>query len=169
MNYKYASPKNFYPLAGQLIPWLAGATAVFLLLGLYLGLLVAPPDYQQGESYRIMFVHVPSAWMSLFVYVVMAGSAGVRGFDSSTGGTGGCPYAPGAAGNLATEDLVYFLDASGWDTGVSLEGVLIAARSIAEALGRPLATKVGQAGGWAPGPSTSGSASRPSTSAVDSP
>src|SRR6266849_6221029 len=77
MNYKYASPKNFYPLAGQLIPWLAGATAVFLLSGLYLGLFVAPPDYQQGESYRIMFVHVPSAWMSLFVYVVMAGAAGV--------------------------------------------------------------------------------------------
>jgi heme exporter protein C len=77
MNYKYASPKNFYPLAGRLIPWLAGATAVFLLSGLYLGLFVAPPDYQQGESYRIMFVHVPSAWMSLFAYVVMAGAAGV--------------------------------------------------------------------------------------------
>jgi len=77
MNYKYASPKNFYPLAGHLIPWLAGATAVFLLIGLYLGLFVAPPDYQQGESYRIMFVHVPSAWMSLFVYVVMAGAAGI--------------------------------------------------------------------------------------------
>jgi len=76
--------------------------------------------------------------------------AGVRCFDSSAGGTGGCPYAPGAAGNLATEDLVYFLDASGWDTGVSLAGVLEAARFIASALGRPLATKVGQAGGWDP-------------------
>ncbi len=74
--------------------------------------------------------------------------AGVRCFDSSTGGTGGCPYAPGAAGNLATEDLVYFLDASGWEHGVSLPGVLTAARFIADALGRPLATKVGQAGGW---------------------
>ena len=50
--------------------------------------------------------------------------AGVRCFDSSAGGTGGCPYAPGAAGNLATEDLVYFLDASGWEHGVSLDGVL---------------------------------------------
>jgi hydroxymethylglutaryl-CoA lyase len=77
--------------------------------------------------------------------------AGVRCFDSSTGGTGGCPYAPGAAGNLATEDLVYFLDASGWDHGVSLEGVLDAARFISAALERPLATKVGQAGGWPPG------------------
>lgn len=74
--------------------------------------------------------------------------AGVRCFDSATGGTGGCPYAPGAAGNLATEDLVYFLDASGWEHGVSLGGVLDAARFIAHALGRPLASKVGQAGGW---------------------
>ena len=76
--------------------------------------------------------------------------AGVRCFDASTGGTGGCPYAPGAAGNLATEDLVYFLDASGWESGVSLEGVLGAARFIADTLGRPVATKVGQAGGWDP-------------------
>ncbi len=77
-------------------------------------------------------------------------AAGVRTFDSSTGGTGGCPYAPGAAGNLATEDLVYFLDASGWEHGVSLDGVLGAARFIAGALGKPLSTKVGQAGGWDP-------------------
>jgi len=76
--------------------------------------------------------------------------AGVRVFDASTGGTGGCPYAPGAAGNLATEDLVYFLDTSGWTTGVSLDGVLHAARFIASALGRPVASKVGQAGGWDP-------------------
>jgi isopropylmalate/homocitrate/citramalate synthase len=76
--------------------------------------------------------------------------AGVRCFDASAGGTGGCPYAPGAAGNLATEDLVYFLDASGWESGVALGGVLAAARFIADALGRPLATKVGQAGGWDP-------------------
>jgi hydroxymethylglutaryl-CoA lyase len=74
--------------------------------------------------------------------------AGVRCFDSSTGGTGGCPYAPGAAGNLATEDLVYFLDASGWEHGASLAGVLEAARFIAAALDRPLTSKVGQAGGW---------------------
>ena len=76
--------------------------------------------------------------------------AGVRCFDASAGGTGGCPYAPGAAGNLATEDLVYFLDASGWESGVALDGVLTAARFIADALGRPLSTKVGQAGGWDP-------------------
>jgi hydroxymethylglutaryl-CoA lyase len=74
--------------------------------------------------------------------------AGVRCFDSSTGGTGGCPYAPGAAGNLATEDLVYLLDASGYEHGVRLEGVLDAARFITAAVGKPLASKVGQAGGW---------------------
>jgi isopropylmalate/homocitrate/citramalate synthase len=76
--------------------------------------------------------------------------AGIRCFDGATGGTGGCPYAPGAAGNLATEDLVYLLDAEGWETGVSLDGVLEAARFVTEALGRPLASKVGQAGGWDP-------------------
>jgi hydroxymethylglutaryl-CoA lyase len=80
--------------------------------------------------------------------VAAALSVGIRCFDSSTGGTGGCPYAPGAAGNLATEDLVYFLDAIGLDHGVDLDGILVAARFIAEALGKPLATKVGQAGGW---------------------
>ena len=80
---------------------------------------------------------------------VVAGlDAGVRCFDASTGGTGGCPYAPGAAGNLATEDLVYLLDASGFQHGVDLEGVLDAARFITAALGKPLASKVGQAGGW---------------------
>jgi hydroxymethylglutaryl-CoA lyase len=82
--------------------------------------------------------------------VAAAMSVGIRTFDASSGGTGGCPYAPGAAGNLATEDLVYLLDAIGLEHGVSLEGVLRAARYIADALGRPLATKLGQAGGWDP-------------------
>ncbi|MEO7118589.1 MAG: hydroxymethylglutaryl-CoA lyase [Candidatus Limnocylindrales bacterium] len=82
---------------------------------------------------------------------VMAGlEDGVTCFDSSTGGTGGCPYAPGAAGNLATEDLVYLLDRLGIAHGTKLEAVLAAARFIADALGRPLGTKVGQAGGWDP-------------------
>jgi isopropylmalate/homocitrate/citramalate synthase len=82
--------------------------------------------------------------------VVAALAAGIRCFDASTGGTGGCPYAPGAAGNLATEDLVYLLDASGMEHGVSLDGVLAAARFITGTLGKPLASKVGQAGGWDP-------------------
>jgi len=82
---------------------------------------------------------------------VVAGlEAGVTCFDSSTGGTGGCPYAPGAAGNLATEDLVYLLDGLGIEHGVRLGGVLEAARFIAGALRKPLSSKVGQAGGWDP-------------------
>ena len=80
--------------------------------------------------------------------VAAAMSVGIRCFDSSTGGAGGCPYAPGAAGNLATEDLVYLLDAIGLEHGVDLGGVLRAARFIADALGKLLTTKVGQAGGW---------------------
>jgi isopropylmalate/homocitrate/citramalate synthase len=80
--------------------------------------------------------------------VATAIGLGIRCFDASTGGTGGCPYAPGAAGNLATEDLVYLLDREGLRHGVDLGAVLEAARFIAEALGRPLASKVGQAGGW---------------------
>ena len=82
---------------------------------------------------------------------VVAGLAsGIRCFDASTGGTGGCPYAPGAAGNLATEDLVYLLDGLGYRHGVDLGRLLEAARFVAGTLGRPLASKVGLAGGWDP-------------------
>ncbi len=73
---------------------------------------------------------------------------GIRCFDASTGGTGGCPYAPGAAGNLATEDLVYMLGREGLSHGVDLDRLIVAARYISGALGRPMGTKVGQAGGW---------------------
>lgn len=76
--HKLASPKHFYGIAGKLIPWLAVLTLLFMVAGLYLGLFVAPPDYQQGESYRIMFIHVPSAWMSLFVYVFMAVASAIH-------------------------------------------------------------------------------------------
>ena len=77
-------------------------------------------------------------------------AAGVRTFDASTGGTGGCPYAPGAAGNLATEDLIYLLGGEGYEHGVDLDRLLDAARLVAGLLARPLASKVGQAGGWSP-------------------
>ncbi|HUF06224.1 MAG TPA: hydroxymethylglutaryl-CoA lyase [Candidatus Binatia bacterium] len=73
---------------------------------------------------------------------------GIRCFDASTGGTGGCPYAPGAAGNLATEDLVYLLEREGLTHAVDLDALLVAARQVSETMGRPLSTKVGQAGGW---------------------
>jgi heme exporter protein C len=72
--HKMASPRYFYNFAGRLIPWLAVSCLLFILAGLYYGLIEAPPDYQQGDSYRIMFIHVPAAWMSMFVYVVMAGA-----------------------------------------------------------------------------------------------
>jgi isopropylmalate/homocitrate/citramalate synthase len=78
---------------------------------------------------------------------------GVSCFDAATGGTGGSPYAPGAAGNLATEDLVYLLDREGVRHGVDLDGVLEAARFISEHLGREVSSKVGRAGGWPSAPS----------------
>jgi len=80
--------------------------------------------------------------------VTAALELGVRCFDASTGGTGGCPYAPGAAGNLATEDLAYLLEREGLAHGVDLDALLVAARHVSATLARPLSTKVGQAGGW---------------------
>ncbi len=74
--FKYSSPASFYPLAGALVPWFAGAAAVLTVFGLYVGFFVAPTDYQQGEAYRIIYIHVPAAWMSMFIYVVMAAWAG---------------------------------------------------------------------------------------------
>ena len=70
--HRLGSPRDFYRLAGSVVPWLGWLTLALLAWGLWGGLVEAPPDYQQGESYRIIFIHVPSAWMSLFVYVVMA-------------------------------------------------------------------------------------------------
>ena len=70
--HKLSSLKYYYEWSGKWVPWLMCLTIALMLVGLYWGLLVAPTDYQQGESYRIIFVHVPSAWMSMFVYVVMA-------------------------------------------------------------------------------------------------
>jgi heme exporter protein C len=68
----YASPQTFYPLAGHIARWCAVAAAILAAAGLYVGLFVAPTDAQQGEAYRIIFIHVPAAWMSMFIYVVMA-------------------------------------------------------------------------------------------------
>ncbi len=70
--HKLGSPPHFYRIAGNWLPWLGAIFLLLLVAGLYGGLILAPPDYQQGESYRIIFVHVPSAWMSLFIYMVMA-------------------------------------------------------------------------------------------------
>ncbi|MEN8204963.1 MAG: heme ABC transporter permease [Pseudomonadota bacterium] len=75
--HKMASPKYFYSISGRLIPWLATGCVLLFLAGLYYGLYKAPPDYQQGDSYRIMFIHVPAAWMSMFIYVVMAAAGAI--------------------------------------------------------------------------------------------
>jgi heme exporter protein C len=70
--YRYASPAAFYPLAGKLIPWFAIPAGILFLVGLYVGFFVAPTDFQQGDAYRIMFIHVPAAWMGMLLYLLMA-------------------------------------------------------------------------------------------------
>ncbi len=74
---RYASPQSFYPLAGRMLPWFAWLAALSAAAGLWIAFFVAPTDAQQGESYRIIFVHVPASWMSMFLYLVMAGWSGV--------------------------------------------------------------------------------------------
>jgi heme exporter protein C len=75
--HKYSSPKYFYDISLGISSWSAVVCIILLLAGLYGGLVYAPPDYQQGDSFRIMYIHVPSAWMSLFIYMIMAGSGAV--------------------------------------------------------------------------------------------
>ncbi len=70
--HRLGSPPHFYRIAGSWLPWLSALFVLLILSGLYGGLVLAPADYQQGDSYRIIFVHVPAAWMSLFIYMVMA-------------------------------------------------------------------------------------------------
>ena len=75
--HRLGSPPHVYALAARLTPWFAWPAAALILAGLYGGLVLAPPDYQQGDDFRIIFVHAPSAWMSLMVYVTMAVAAAV--------------------------------------------------------------------------------------------
>jgi len=70
--FRFASPATFYPLAGRMQPWFAVAAVLFAAVGLTIGFLFAPTDAQQGEGYRIIFVHVPTSWMAMFIYCVMA-------------------------------------------------------------------------------------------------
>jgi heme exporter protein C len=74
---KYASPQMFFPLAGKLIPIFAIAGALLGIIGLYIAFFVAPTDAQQGDSYRIIFLHVPAAWMSMVIYLALAFWAGI--------------------------------------------------------------------------------------------
>jgi heme exporter protein C len=75
--YYFASPATFYGLAGRLAPVFFGVALVLGLAGMYVGFLVAPTDAQQGEVYRVIFIHVPAAWMSMFLYFLMACSGAV--------------------------------------------------------------------------------------------
>ncbi len=75
--WQYASPQRLYPLAGRLAPYCLVSALVLIAAGLYVGFFVAPTDHQQGEAYRIIFVHVPAAWLSMLIYVVMAFWAGL--------------------------------------------------------------------------------------------
>lgn len=73
--FTYAAPSRFYAAAGRALPWLWAGTALLAAVGLFTGFGIAPSDFQQGDAYRIIFIHVPAAWMSLAIYVVMAGFA----------------------------------------------------------------------------------------------
>ena len=74
---RLANPARFMRMSGAALPLLGIATVLVLAIGLYLALFVAPPDYQQGESVKIMFVHVPAAWMALLVYLIVAAASAV--------------------------------------------------------------------------------------------
>jgi len=73
--FKYSAPSTFYALAGKLAPWFAGLSAILFMIGLYMGLVAAPTDVQQGEAYRIIYIHVPTSILSMFIYLLMAGYA----------------------------------------------------------------------------------------------
>ncbi len=75
--HRFANPMRFVRLAAAIQPWTAGVTLILLALGLYFGLFDSPADYQQGESVRIMYVHVPSAWLAMAAYSTMAFASGV--------------------------------------------------------------------------------------------
>jgi heme exporter protein C len=75
--HKFGSPPHFYRLATRLTPWFGWPALLLGVAGLYGGLVLAPPDYQQGDGFRIIYIHAPAAWLSLMVYLVMAVSAAV--------------------------------------------------------------------------------------------
>jgi len=107
------------------------------------------PDVVGEVSRRIplaqIALHFHDTRGTALVNVLAGLQSGITAFDASAGGLGGCPYAPGAAGNLATEDLLYMLDGLGIETGVSIEGVMEASRAIEPMLGHPLPSRVVQA------------------------
>ncbi|MFO0755365.1 MAG: hydroxymethylglutaryl-CoA lyase [Byssovorax sp.] len=112
---------------------------------------------QTGEIVRRFLGELPPERFALHMHdtrgtalanVLVALELGVRDFDASVGGVGGCPYAPGAAGNLATEDLVFMLEGMGIQTGVDLDKLLVAGNIAEQVIGRPLPGKVHKAGAF---------------------
>jgi len=96
--FRYAAPPEFYRLAGKAVPVFGAVAAALLAVGLYFSFLVAPTDAQQGESYRIIFIHVPAAWMAMFIYVVMAFWAGMGLiFNTRMSAVMACALAPTGA------------------------------------------------------------------------
>ena len=79
MFQKYANPTRFLKLANAILPWVTGLTVILIVTGLYFAFAASPPDYQQGQTVRIMYVHVPSAWMAMFAYafIVLASAVGL--------------------------------------------------------------------------------------------
>ncbi len=75
--HRLASPPHIYRVAGKLTPWFAWPAGLLIVSALYAGLFLAPPDYQQGEGFRMIYVHAPSAWLSVMIYGVMATAAAV--------------------------------------------------------------------------------------------
>ncbi|MCL4807572.1 MAG: hydroxymethylglutaryl-CoA lyase [Thermoanaerobaculia bacterium] len=153
----YVSTAFGCPYEGRVDPAKAAAVVVRLLsagceevsLGDTIG--VAVPSQvaevlgrlaEAGVDARRLALHMHDTRGTALANVVEGLRAGIRVFDSSAGGLGGCPYAPGAAGNLATEDLVYLLDGMGFETGVDLGRVAGATRALAEATGRAPVSRV---------------------------
>ena len=96
--FKFASPQSFYGLAGKLWPWFAAVATLLAAVGLWISFFVAPVDAQQGQGYRIIFVHVPASQLSMLIYLVMAGWAGLGlAFNTRLSGMMACALAPTGA------------------------------------------------------------------------
>ncbi|HEY5309010.1 MAG TPA: cytochrome c biogenesis protein CcsA, partial [Casimicrobiaceae bacterium] len=96
--FRYSSPSTFYPLAGKLVPWFGWSALLLAIIGLWIGFGLAPTDFQQGDAYRIIFIHVATAWMSMFIYLVMAfWSALSLGFNTRLSGMMAQALAPTGA------------------------------------------------------------------------
>jgi heme exporter protein C len=72
LTHRLANPTRFMALSASMLPWIGGLAAVLIAIGLYLAFFSAPPDYQQGQTVKIMFIHVPSAWLAMGVYLLVA-------------------------------------------------------------------------------------------------